>query len=288
MTMRAREDAMFGIDKTSLPTLGVGLSFRNEIAADLYDRLDELDLLEIIVDTAFSGILDERFYDRTKARLPVVGHGIDASLGSLGENRVDAAYVARVAAEVRRMESPWYSEHLAFTRAGGVDAAQLLPLQRTAETVAFVAAKLRDFGDALGVPLLIENIAYYFDLPGAEMDEAGFIVDIARAAGCGLLLDLNNLHANSLNHGFDAYTYLDALPADLVVEVHVAGGQYRDGLYIDTHGHPVSPEVCALLEEVCRTKRPKAVILEREKNLPPIDVLLAEVAMLKTIWARTQ
>jgi uncharacterized protein len=275
------------LDKSALPVLGVGLSFRNEIAHELYAHLDKIDFMEIIVDAAFSGVLDENFYDQVVSRVPVIAHGIDASLGSLELPYVDADYSQRVAAEIQRLQSPWYSEHLAFTRAGGIDAGQLLPVQRTRQMIDFLTPKLCAFGLVLQVPLLIENIAYYFDLPGAEMDEAEFLVEIARRTGCGLLLDLNNLHANCLNHKLDAFAYLDAIPAELVVEVHVAGGEFQEGIYIDTHGHPVNRQVCDLLEYVCRFKRPNSVVLEREKNLPPIEVLIDELAMLKEIWAHS-
>jgi uncharacterized protein (UPF0276 family) len=274
-------------DKSRLPRLGVGLSFRTEMAEAIYGRLDEIDFLEVIVDTAFWGLLHPDFYARTGGRLPVVAHGVNASLGSLDRPRVEDSYLEQVATEVARLGSPWLGEHLAFTRADGVDAGQLLPLQRTEETIDFVAAKIRHMREAVGIPVLIENLAYYFEIPGAEMSEAEFVCGVLEAADCGLLLDVNNLYANGLNQDFDPIDFADRIPADRVVEIHVAGGEDVDGLYIDTHGHPVGEGVMALLEHVCRTKQPNAVVLEREKNLPEIGTVMDELVAIRAVWERS-
>lgn len=273
-------------DKRQLPVLGVGLSFRTEMADAIYAHLEEFDFLEVIVDTAFWGLLHPDFYSRAVGRLPVVAHGVNASLGSLDEAKVDFAYLKQVRAEVARIGSPWLGEHLAFTKAAGVDAGQLLPLQRSRETIAAVAAKIRHMREAVGVPMLIENLAYYFEIPGAEMPEAEFVVGVLEEADCGLLLDVNNLYANSVNQDFDPFAFVDRIPAERVVEIHVAGGEEVEGLYIDSHGHPLNPDVLELLDYVCRTKRPNCVLLEREKNLPGIDEVVEEVRILKSIWAR--
>ncbi len=273
-------------DKRKMPVLGVGLSFRTEMADAIYEHLEELDFLEVIVDTAFWGLLHPDFYSRAVGQLPVVAHGVNASLGSLDETRVDASYLEQVKAEVARIGSPWLGEHLAFTKAAGVDAGQLLPMQRSRETIAIVAAKIRHMRDAVGVPMLIENLAYYFEIPGAEMSEAEFVADVLEEADCGLLLDVNNLYANSVNQSFDPFAFIDRIPAERVVEIHVAGGEVVEGLYIDTHGHPLNLDVLELLDYVCRTKRPNAVLLEREKNIPGIAEIVEELRILKDIWAR--
>ncbi|WDE02278.1 DUF692 domain-containing protein [Thalassomonas actiniarum] len=275
-------------DKARLPMLGVGLSFRTEIAQEIVEQIDSFDFLELIVETAFAGILPDDFYEQVVGRVPVTAHGVSASLGSLDEARIDDGHLERVKAELARLRCPWFSEHLAFTKAQQVDAGQLLPLQRSQATVDFVAQKIRHMAEAVGIPVLIENIAYYFNIPGAEMDEAEFLTRVIEAADCGLLLDINNLYANCLNHGLDPMAFIDSLPADRVVEIHLAGGEEIEDVYIDTHGHAVNQAVFDLFAYACRTKAPKAVVLEREKNIPSIDELIEEIQAIKSVWQQSR
>lgn len=277
---------MQSFNKQLLPALGVGLSFRAECAGDIIDHIDSFDFLEVIVETAFSGLLPDSFYTDVVGRVPVTAHGVGLSLGSLDEICVQKEHLALVAGEVERLKSPWFSEHLSFTKVQDVDAGQLLPLQRSKGMMHLVSQKIKSVAAMTSVPVLIENIAYYFDIPGDEMDEAEFVAGVAELADCGILLDVNNLYANSINHGFDATSFVDRLPESRVVEVHVAGGETIDDLYIDTHGHPVNQPVFELLEYVCRTKSPKAVVLEREKNIPSIDILVEEIESIKSIWEK--
>ncbi|MBE0420548.1 DUF692 domain-containing protein [Pseudoalteromonas nigrifaciens] len=271
-------------DKQTLPTLGVGLSFRTEIAQEIINNIEAFDFFELIVETAFTGLLPENFYRDVVGNVPVISHGVTSSLGSLDETRVDSSHINKVKAELTRLRSPWFSEHLAFTKALNVDAGQLLPLQRSESIVTYVAKKIKHMASELGVPILIENLAYYFDIPGNEMDEADFLINVLEEADCGLLLDINNLYANCLNHDLDPVSFIERLPEKRVIEVHMAGGEIIDGVYIDTHGHAISPRVFELLDYVCRTKKPKAVVLEREKNIPSIDNLINEINAIKTIW----
>jgi uncharacterized protein len=277
---------MTRIDKQGLPSLGVGLSFRPEIANELYSCVDELDCVEVILDTAISGILDERFWTMVAAKTPMLGHGVDLSIGSLDD--LDSNYLARISSVVRRMKCRWFSDHLAFTHSDDVEVGQLTPLQFTAKNADFIAKKVRCATELLGVPFLVENIAYYFPIPGATMTEGDFIVRILEGSGCGLLLDAHNLYANSINHGYDPRSFIDKVPAEAVVEVHVAGGAWKNDLYLDSHGHAVPSEVFDLVDYVIATKHPRAVILEREKNFPSTEVLLSEVNELRNIWRKHQ
>jgi uncharacterized protein (UPF0276 family) len=270
--------------KARLPKLGVGLSFRNEIADVICAHAHELDFAELIVDNELSGFLDARFWTRIAATLPLVAHGINATLGSLAD--LDVEYLKRVAGVARRMRCGWFSEHLAFTQSEGVDSEQLTPVQFSERNAAFVADKINRLCDLLEFPVLIENISYYFVVPGSTLSELEFVLRILAMAHCGLLLDVNNLYANAINHGFDAYEYLDRLPESAVVEIHVAGGESRDGLYVDTHGHAVNDEVMQLLDYAIATKKPNAVLLEREKNFPPVEELLGELRALRGLWVR--
>ena len=270
--------------KEHLPTLGVGLSFRPEIAVGIYEHVHELDFMEVIVDNELGGALDAKFWDTVVPALPLLAHGVNTSVGSL--EPLDEAYLAKAANVARRLDCQWFSEHLAFTHCDDVEIGQLIPVQFSEENMAFIAGKIRAASRALGVPMLIENIAYYFTIPGSTLSEIDFILRILETARCGLLLDIHNLYANSINHDFDPYTFIDRVPAEAVVEIHVAGGAWYEGMYVDTHGHAISEEVLALVDYALATKQPRAIVLEREKNFPPMPLLLGEIRELRRLWSR--
>jgi uncharacterized protein (UPF0276 family) len=215
--------------------------------------------------------------------VPVLLHGIGLSLGSA--EGLDAERVEHAAAVARAVRPPWFSEHIAFTRAGGVEIGHLAPLPFTREAVETVAANVATLRRALpeDLPVLLENIAYTFTLPGSEMDEATFVRQVLEATGAGLLLDLENVHANAANHGYDPIEYLESLPLERVVEVHLAGGVWSGGEYADTHTRPVPEESWALLEWLAPRADVKAVIIERDDDLPPFGELLAEARRAREI-----
>jgi uncharacterized protein (UPF0276 family) len=270
--------------KEHLPTLGVGLSFRTEIADAIYRNLEELDFVELILDNELIGGLDSMFWQKIAGTVPVVAHAVNSSLGTL--EPLDVEYLRQVAGVRSRLRSAWFSEHLAFTRSEGVDVEQLVPVQFSERNAAFIADKIASCGRLLECPFLIENIAYYFTVPGSTLSEIEFLLRVLEQGRCGLLLDVNNLYANSINHDFDPYAFIDRLPEALVVELHVAGGEMRDGLYVDTHGHAINSDVMALVDYAVATKNPHAILLEREKNYPPMEDLVGELSELRRIWKR--
>jgi len=270
--------------KERLPTLGVGLSFRNEIADAIYRNVEHLDFAEVIVDNEMSGALDLLFWQKIAGTVPLVAHAVNSTLGTL--EPLDLEYLRRAAGIGRRMRCGWFSEHLAFTRSEEVQTEQLIPVQFSEHNAAFIGDKIASLGNVLECPFLIENIAYYFTIPGSTLSEIEFLLRVLERGRCGLLLDVNNLHANAMNHGYNPYAFIDRIPAAAVVELHVAGGEQRDGLYIDTHGHAINSDVMALVDYAVRTKRPNAILLEREKKFPPMEELVRELGELRRIWRR--
>jgi uncharacterized protein (UPF0276 family) len=203
-------------------------------------------------------------------------HGIGLSLGSA--DGLDPERVDHFAQLVGLVHPPWVSEHIAFTRAAGIDIGHLTPLPFTMEAVDTVARNVDTLRAAApGVPLLLENIAYTFIPSGQEMTEAEFVSEVLAACDCGLLLDLENVHANARNHGYNPVEYLEALPLDRAIEVHLAGGVEHDGIYADTHSRPVPEASWRLLEWLVPRARLRAVIIERDNDVPPFEELIAEV-----------
>ena len=262
-------------DLAGLPFLGAGLSFRGEWRWDVVRHRDELGAVECIPDDV-AGPAGLRDLTLINQAVPVLLHGIGLSLGSA--EGLDPERVEHVARVVEAVRPPWFSEHIAFCRAGGVEIGHLAPLPFTRRAVDTIAANVEALRRSIpGTPLLLENIAYNFQLPGSEMTEAEFVRSVLEAADAGLLLDLENVHANSQNHGYDAIEYLERLPLDRVVEVHLAGGVMRNGRYADSHTRPVPEESWALLEWLAARTPVRAAIVERDDDLPPFAELLAEV-----------
>ncbi|NED13051.1 DUF692 domain-containing protein [Streptomyces sp. SID9124] len=249
------------------PELGVGLGYREELHDAILTHRDHIGWLEIVAD---------RYLDRPGQQLlrtlresfVLVTHGLEMSIGSYAP--LDTDYVDAVAALADAVDAPWASDHLCFTREEGVELHELAPVLRTPERAKAVAARAQRVQERLGRPFLLENISYYVDFP-SEMSEPEFITAILEACDCGLLLDLNNLAVNAANHGFDAYAYLDALPLERVVQVHLAGNTPRpddSGLRPDRHNGPVADEVFALLEHLERRHHVKAAMVERDQDFP--------------------
>jgi uncharacterized protein (UPF0276 family) len=258
-----------------LPFLGAGLGYRAELDTQIQANSSVIDWLEIISEH-FLGRPPERLEQaqRLRAAFPLIPHGVELSIGT--EGPLDGAYVDALAAFADVIDAPWFSDHLCFTRAGGIALGQLIPLPRTRCAAAEVGAKARQVQQQVGRPFLLENITYYFDFD-SELTEAQFITEVLGHNDCGLLLDLTNLYINSVNHGFPAEDFLQTIPGERIVQVHLAGGEPSGAAFIDTHSAPVHPEVFALLRETVRlAPNLKGVLIERDQNYPADFAELAQ------------
>ncbi|MFI2663886.1 DUF692 domain-containing protein [Micromonospora carbonacea] len=254
---------------------GVGIGWRPEIAGFVAE-LPGLRFVEVVAEAiAPHGPPPPGLATLVERGVTVVPHGVRLSLG--GAEPVDPARVAHLARVAELVGAPLVSEHIAFVRAGGLEAGHLLPLPRSREAVAAVVANVRRAQADLPVPLALEPIAALFDWPDDELDEADFLTEILDATGATLLLDVANVHANARNRGTDPLALLDRLPLDRVAYVHVAGGAEQGGFYHDTHTDPVPPAVLDLIGELCARHRPPALLLERDGRWPPAPALRAEL-----------
>ena len=265
-----------------LPRLGVGLGFREPFRGDLFLARDRVDFLEVTADHYLDASPEkERELALLAGHFPLIPHGLNLSLGRA--EGLDPAYLAKLARLVRRLAPPWWSEHVAFTGAGGVDIGHLAPLPFSGEALDVLEANIAEARGQIDVPLIVENITYVVAMPGAEMGEGKFLARLLERAGCGLLLDVTNLHTNAVNHGYDPLDVLDALPLDRVVQLHFAGGEWHGGRLVDSHARPAPPEVWSLLETVVARAPVKGIILERDEDLPPFGELLDEVDRARAI-----
>jgi uncharacterized protein (UPF0276 family) len=275
------------------PTPAVGIGYRAAIGRWTRENLDYFDVLEITVDHCIDGSKStERAIFDLVGRIPLTAHGIGLSIGT--DVPLDLAYLDKIAAIVERLRAPAYSEHLAFTRAPGRDLANLLPLPKTEAVAESIIAKVRTVQSRVPVPFLLENISYLFEWPDSDLSDAEFLNLICRETGAGLLLDVENLCLNAHNHGFDPYAFLDALPAGLVKEVHVAGGMTvrKDFLerpfLADSHSHPVPDGTLDLLDRVLVRHAPETVVLERDDRLHAVCEILDDIRRIRSRIAGLQ
>lgn len=213
---------------------------------------------------------------------PVLTHGLSLSLG--GTDPLDGPLLDALRALVARVRAPWHSDHLCFTSSEGVHLHELLPIPWSRATAEHVADRVCRAQDALGVSMAVENITYYAPVDPNVSPETDFIGTVLERSGCGLLLDLNNVHVNAHNHGFDPWDWLRNIPLDRVVQIHVAGPDTWDGGFlVDTHASVVPERVKHMLSWTLERTGPLPVLLERDHAIPPLDELLSEVDALQAI-----
>ncbi|AUM00212.1 hypothetical protein B4966_08560 [Rhodocyclaceae bacterium] len=216
---------------------------------------------------------------RIRADYPLSVHGVGLSIG--GEEPLDEAHLDRLAALLDRYAPQAFSEHLAWSGHGGVFLNDLLPLPYTPAALARVCAHVDRVQERLRRPMLLENPATYVEFAESTLSETEFIAEVVRRTGCGLLLDVNNAYVSCVNHGREPLAYLQALPLGAVGEIHLAGFARQqdaagDELLIDNHGSPIDRAVWALYEFVLTRLGPTPTLIERDNDIPPLEVLLGE------------
>jgi uncharacterized protein len=264
---------------------GVGLGLRWDFLEEVVDGPNlPIDFFEVSPENYMrrGGYYPEQL-ERLLGRYPLVTHGLTLSIGAIAEP--DAQYLHELRREIARTHSPFHSDHLCFSSAGPRSLHELLPLQQSRENVRRVAERARRMSDVLGVPFALENITYYVHPGRAELPELDFLMGVLEASDAGLLLDVNNVYVNAVNHGFDARAFIAALDLRRVVEIHVAGHSRKaSGLVLDTHGATVSDPVLDLLGFTLSLSGPRPVLLERDNDLPELRELVDEVQKLRRIY----
>ncbi|MEV5546217.1 DUF692 domain-containing protein [Streptomyces sp. NPDC052309] len=266
--------------------LGTGIGWRPEIAG-VVERMPGIDWVEVVAENVCPGHLPESLLRLRGRGVTVVPHGVSLGLG--GAERPDPARLAALAERAQVLGSPLVTEHIAFVRAGGpmtasprLEAGHLLPVPRTRDALDVLCENVRIAQDALPVPLAVENIAALFSWPGEEMTEGQFLYELADRTGVRLLIDVANLYTNHVNRGEDPGLALAELPLEAIAYVHVAGGFERDGVWHDSHAHPVPQPVLDILTDLASRVAPPGVLLERDENFPGPAELTGEVEAIRT------
>lgn len=270
--------------RLGLPDLGVGVGLRIPHYAEVFapDGGAGVDWFEIISEN-FMVPGGTPIYNLGRAldRFRIVQHGVSLSIGSA--DPLDWDYLGKLKALLARTKSPWVSDHLCWTGAHGVNLHDLLPLPYTEKVVRYVAERARAVQDFLGVRLALENVSSYLTYTSSEMTEWEFVSAIAEEADCGLLLDVNNIYVSSYNHGFDPKAYVDGVPHDRVVQVHLAGHTNYGAYIIDTHSDHVIDPVWDLYRRAIQRIGPVSTLIEWDDQIPPFAELAAEAAKARAI-----
>jgi uncharacterized protein (UPF0276 family) len=255
--------------------LGLGIGWRQAVAS-LVLRRPDLGFVEILAE-GFPAHrpLPLALVEARRRGLAVVPHGVGLSLG--GAERPDPGRLSALAGLAERVGAPLVSEHVAFVRAGGVEAGHLLPVPRSRQALEVLVENVRIALDQLPVPLALEPIASLFEWPDPELDESAFLWELVERTGVYVLLDVANVYANARNHGFDPMAFIASLPLDRLAYVHVAGGVEQGGLYHDTHAHGVPSAVLELLGALSARRSVPGALLERDAHFPPTPVLEGEL-----------
>jgi uncharacterized protein (UPF0276 family) len=261
---------------------GAGLGLRRALLGPLLS-MDQgaVEFMEVAPENwiGVGGRFGKQFLQLAE-RYPIVLHGLSLDIG--GPDPIDADLVQSVRGLMNDVNVPLYSEHLTYCAAEG-HLYDLLPIPFTEEAVHYVAARVRQVQDIIGQPIALENASYYAQ-PHTELSEAEFITAVLAESGCDLLLDVNNIYVNSINHCYDAIEFLDALPLERARYIHVAGHyDEADDLKVDTHGADVIDPVWTLLAQAYQRLGPLPTLLERDFNLPPLAELLQEISQIRQL-----
>ncbi len=268
------------------PVSGAGLGLRREKLDEMHDAdLGPVDFMEVAPENWIDvgGVFGKKFRQFTE-KYDFVCHGLSLSIGSPAP--LDENFVRKVGRFLQTHGVRHYSEHLTYCSDDG-HLYDLLPIPFTEEAVHYVAERIRRVQDILQQEISMENASYYTPAPGSEMPEIDFINAVLAEADCGLLLDVNNIYVNSVNHGYDAIDFLQRLPAERIRYAHIAGHYNEaDDLIVDTHGADVIDPVWAILEQAYEHFGVFPTLLERDFNIPPVPVLLQEVERIRQYQAR--
>ena len=266
-------------EDTAAPLTGMGAGLRGPHVPEILQQNPAVPWFELLTDNHLCAGGALRFQAEAIAeRYPVALHGVNLSLG--GTDPLDREYLGQVRALAQSTEARHISEHLAFTACNGIHSHDLLPLPWTEEALQHVADRISQVQDFLGQTILVENISTYLEYEHSTLKEGDFLLELCTRTDCKLLLDINNVYVNAVNHGHDPQDLLGTIPWTHVREIHLAGHEERDGLLIDTHGGCVCDEVLNLFLGVIPHIPETPVLFEWDTSLPPWPVVWEEAQRL--------
>jgi uncharacterized protein (UPF0276 family) len=259
----------------TLPCIA-GIGLRAPHYREVLQDLPRLGWVEVHSENFFGGGAPLRTLLKVREHYPVSLHGVGMGLASGAP--LDQAHLSALHRLCEAVQPAAVSEHLCWNTSSGMVINDLLPFPYTQEALSNVVRRIEHVQEKLGRQLLVENLSSYLSISHSEMSEGEFLAEITRRTGCGILFDVENLHVNARNLGVDAEAFIKAIPADAVKEYHLAGYSEIDGCLVDTHDHPVYPEVWKLYELALQHIGPRPTLIEWDSDIPALPVLMGEAA----------
>ena len=273
-------DPIVTVSRFRVPDLGIGVGFRVPHYAHVTEQHPPMDWFEVLSENFMvDGGSPLHFLRGLVGRYPLVLHGVSMSLGG----PEDREHLARLQELVALTRPHWVSDHLCLSNDGTHNSHDLLPLPYTDAVADHLVQRIRGVKQALGAVFAVENVSSYLSYKASSMPEWEFLTEVTERADCGILLDVNNVFVSSINHGFDPTVYLDAVPADRVVQIHLAGHEIRDGYRIDTHDAPVCDEVWDLYAHAIERLGPISTLVEWDGNIPSFERLSEEAERAREV-----
>ncbi|MCX4028582.1 DUF692 domain-containing protein [Endozoicomonas sp. SM1973] len=268
--------------RLGLTHLGLGVGLRNQHFPHLMQNEPQVDWFEIISEN----FIDNYGYDRyvlnsLREKVPIVMHGVSLSIGS--SDPLDRDYLNKLKQLADEIQVQWVSDHLCWTGIAGINTHDLLPIPLTEESLLYVAERVRQVQDFLERPLILENPSTYVQFTQSTLTEWEFLSELTALTACGLLLDVNNVFVSAYNHRFDPWVYIENLPHENIVQVHLAGPTKNGDCLIDTHDQPVPTEVWLLYQRVHHLTGGVSTLLEWDANIPDYPQLTEEVFKAKQV-----
>lgn len=278
---------MRGVTQTHAIPAQAGIGLRSPHHREVLHGKPAVAWLEVHSENFFgAGGPNPRYLDAIRADYPISLHGVGLSLGST--DPLDVEHLAELKGLIARCEPGLVSEHLAWSSVAGRYLNDLLPLPYTEEALKHICLRIGQTQDYLGRQLLIENLSSYLRFAHATIPEWEFLAAVAELTGCGILLDVNNIYVSAVNHDFDPYLYIQAIPSAAIQELHLAGFHDAGDCLIDTHGTPVSAAVWRLYRHTLRCHGLKPTLIEWDTAIPALPVLLQEAAKAQSLMEAAQ
>ena len=267
-------------NRWNLSDLGLGVGLRTVHYGHILTKKPPVDWFEILSEN-YMDTEGRPLYvlDQVAERYPVVLHGVSMSVGSTDPLNRD--YLRKLKALAKRTRARWVSDHLCWTGVSGLNVHDLLPMPYTDESLRYAVSRVKAISEILERPLVLENPATYLQYGHSGWTEADFLSTLAEEADCGILLDVNNVYVSSFNHGWDAKAYIDRIPADRIVQYHLAGHTNKGTHILDTHSTYVVDGVWELYQRAYQRTRGVATLLEWDESIPSFETVHAEVLKAK-------
>lgn len=266
----------------TIANLGFGLGLRPDHYESILSDRPPVGFFEALTENYLvPGGKPLSYLDRIRADYPLVLHGVSLSIGSTAP--LNTAYLDAVKALAQRVEPVYISDHLCWTGVDGVNLHDLMPMPYTEEALRHLVPRVREVQDRLGRRILLENVSSYVGYGASEMTEWEFLSRLSTQADCLLLLDVNNVYVNSVNHHFDADEFIRGVPAERVAQLHLAGHEVQSSFIIDTHDAPIADPVWALYRRTCERLGAVSTMIERDANIPPLEELLVELDVARRL-----